>query len=525
MAAKRISMSRIKQLIHFHQQKKGKKEIARLMGISKTTVKKYLNTFSSLEYSTEDLLKKEDHELEKILSGRRPTQESARYKNFKDRLDYFKEELKRKYVTRQQLWIEYRKVNGDGYEYAQFCRLLRRYIKTPRISMVIDHDPGDQLYIDFAGKTWEVYDKLFGLDANKKQLFIANLGYSQLGYVEAVDSQTTEDFIDALRRCLEYFGGVPRCIIPDNLKAAVIKTDRYEPQLNKVLEDFANHYGTTIIPARVRKPQDKALVENMVKHTYYKIWAPLRDRKFFSLDELNDAIQEKLEDYNKAPFQRKSCSRQSLFDEDEKHLLTVLPQQKFELKKYRRLQVQKNSHIYLSEDKHYYSVPYAYISKKVKVIYTNGLVSIYFNYEQVAVHQRNRKAHYYTSRKEHLPSYFEDYKDRSPEFYKKWAAFQSKEVQQIIDKIFDECQHPEQAYRSCDGIKHLAKKIDKSIFIKACQIAVAYQCYSYGFIKKLIQNGMTDQELPQEKSVEDQSQTCIDQQHENIRGKKYYQNQ
>ena len=146
-----------------------------------------------------------------------------------------------------------------------------------------DNDPGDQLYIDFAGKTWDVYDNMFGVESSKKQVFVANLGYSQYGYVEVVDSQTTEDFIGALRRCLEYLGGVPKCIVPDNLKAAVIKTDRYEPVLNRVLEDFANHYGTTILPTRSRKPKDKALVENMVKHVYSKIRGPLRDRKFFSL--------------------------------------------------------------------------------------------------------------------------------------------------------------------------------------------------------------------------------------------------
>ena len=529
MAAKSVSMSTIKQLLRLHDQKKGKKEIARLLGISRNTVKKYLHTFSGLKFSIEELLTKEEMELTRLVKEQNPVEESERYKAFIEQLEYYKTELKREYVTRKLLWIEYRKRHPKGYEYAQFCRHLSECLKASEVAMVIHHDPGDQLYIDFVGKTWEVYDNLFGVESSKKQVFVANLGYSQYGYVEVVDSQTTEDFIGALRRCLEYLGGVPKCIVPDNLKSAVIKTDRYEPVLNRVLEDFSNHYGTTILPARSRKPKDKALVENMVKHVYSKIRGPLRDRKFFSLSELNEAIHEKLEDYNREPFQRKSTSRQFLFENEEKQLLLPLAKQKFELKKYRRVLVQKNSHIYLSEDQHYYSAPYAYLGKKVKVIYTSSLVSIYFNYSQIAVHQRNRKPHYYTSRREHLPSHFNDYKDRSPEYYKKWAVTQAIEVRQVVDKIFAGRHHPEQAYRTCEGIKHLAKKIDQSIFVKACQIAVAYQCYNYSFIKALIENRMTDQELPEGNcNTNKTSSTPMDIEvvkHENIRGKQYYQNQ
>jgi transposase len=525
MAAKQINMSTIKQLLLLHNQQKGKKEIARLLGISKNTVKKYLTTFSSLNHPIKDLLLKDAEALALLLNGEERQDESVRYKNLIEDIDYFKTELRRHNVTRKLLWIEYRKRHSGGYEYAQFCHHLRQNIKSTQVSMVINHDPGEQLYIDFAGKTWPVYDQEFGNGYSKKQLFIANLGYSQYGYVEAVATQKVEDFIAALRRCLEYFGGSPKSIIPDNLKSAVIKTDRYEPSLNKVLEDFGNHYSTTIIPARSAKPKDKALVENMVKHVYAGIWGPVRDRKYFTLSELNDAIKEGLEEYNSKKFQRKEDSRLSLFESDEKQLLIPLPDTKFELKKYRQLQVQKNSHIYLNEDKHYYSIPYAYIGKKTKVIYTNSLVSIYYKFVQVAVHQRNRKPHYYTTLQEHLPSHFNDYKDRSPDYYKKWAQNQSVATQEIIDKIFSSRLHPEQAYRTCDGIKHLAKKIDKNVFAKACQIAVAYQSYSYTFIKSLIENGMTNQELPDTDLCNNETKIGNVQDHENMRGSKYYQNQ
>lgn len=522
MAAKRINMSKIKQVLLLYREKKGKREIARIIGISKNTVKKYIDIVSSLEYSLPELLSKDEEELARLISLNDKKEESNRYKNFEENLDYYKKELGRHCVSRKLLWLEYRKSEPEGYEYAQFCHHLRQSIKSGKVSMIINHNPGEQLYVDFAGKTWPVHDQQFGVKSSKKQLFIANLGYSQYGYVEAVDSQKVEDFIAALRRCLEYFGGAPKSIIPDNLKSAVIKTDRYEPTLNRVLEDFGNHYSTTIIPARSAKPKDKALVENMVKHVYWSIWGPLRNHKFYTLPELNESIREGLEGYNNEKFQRRKESRQSLFDVDEKHLLIPLPSNKFELKKYRRLQVQKNSHVYLSEDQHYYSVPHVLMGKKVKVIYTNSLVTIYFNYAQIAMHQRNRKPHYYTTRKEHLPSHFNDYKDRSPEYYTKWAATQSVATQKIIDKIFTNRHHPEQAYRTCDGIKHLAKKVDKLTFAKACQIAIAYQCYSYTFIKTLIDNSMTDQDFSQADDPDKYTPTNIAQNHENIRGSKYY---
>ena len=382
----------------------------------------------------------------------------------------------------------------------------------------MEHKKGDKLYIDFAGDTWTVYEGLFN-EPSEKQLFVASLGYSNYAYVEAVDSQRVEDFIGALVRSLEYFGAVPAAIVPDDLKSAVIQTDRYEPELNKVLEDFANHYGTTIVPARVAKPQDKSLAENLVKHAYASIKAPLRDRKFYSLAELNEAIRDGLEQYNSTPFQRRSGSRQSNYEE-EKADMGLLPEDRFEILKYRRLKVQKNSHILLSEDDHYYSVPYAYLGKKVRVIYTNSLVKVYFNYGLIAMHVRNRKAYYYTTKSEHLPSHYQDYKDRSPDYYKKWAATQSEYTQQIIDKVLSTRQHPEQAYRTCEGIRHLSKKTDKDTYDKACQIACECQCYQYTFIKTLIENGMTDQDLN-----EPTTPPRIKQDHPNIRGKQYYQNQ
>ena len=518
MAAKTISMSTLKQVLRLSSQGKSIKYIARTVGLSRNTVKKYLRLCEICELPKDQILGCEDEELKLLINPGAKANKSDRYQNFKEQLDYLLKELKRPHVTRRLLWIEYKKQYPSGYERSQFCYHLHEAEKSQQVSMVISHAPGDMLFVDFAGKTWKVHDGQDG-QPSEKQVFIATLGYSQYSYVEAVDSQRTEDFIAALSRCLHYYGGVPKAIVPDNLKAAVIKTDRFEPKLNRVLEDFANHYGTTILPARSAKPKDKALVENMVKHSYSHIYGPLRNQKFYDLNDLNEAIAGQLTVYNEKRFHGRDYSRYERFITQEKPSLSSMPPYVFQLKKYRRLKVQKNAHILLSEDHHYYSVPYAYIGKRTQVIYTHSTVSVYFQSKIIASHVRNKRPYGYTSVAEHLPSHFQNYKDRSPDYYLKWAATKNPDILLIIQKVLAQRKHPEQTYRTCDGIKHLAAKTNESVFNNACRIAVEYGCYQYGFIKTLIENGMTDQVL------EHNTQTSAIADHKNIRGKQYYQNQ
>jgi hypothetical protein len=292
---------------------------------------------------------------------------------------------------------------------------------------------------------------------------------------------------------MAFFGGVPQGIVPDNLKSAVIKSDRYEPDINQLLEDFANHYGTTIIPTRVASPKDKALAESMVKHTYLKIYAPLRNREFYSLSDLNTAIREKLASYHTGKFQGRDYSRQELFEKEKGHLqeLTELP---FEIKKRRTVTVQKNCHIFLSEDKHYYSVPYQWVGQKARIVYTLTKVDVFIGLKQVASHQRKYALHKYSTIKEHLPSHLQHYSDRSPDYYKKRAMQIAPEVYDVITEVLARRNHPEQAYKSCDGIFSLGRKVEKTVFINACKIAAQTGEFSYSFIKQIILNGMAHQE-------------------------------
>ncbi len=516
MARKPKTTGMIKQIYRLHSQGKGKKTISRELGVSKNTVKKYLAILESLPAQKEDLLKQEDEVLGQYVHSSGRQKEDRRYHYLVSHMDYFFRELQRPGVTRWLLWKEYRQKEIHGYSYSQFCWHLQQWAKKRQVSLPQDHAPGDLLYIDFAGRTFPYVDRDTG-EIKQAQVFVGVLGYSQYSYIEAIESQKTQDFIRALSNCLHYFGGVPKGIVPDNLKSAVIKTDRYEPKLNKVLEDFANHYGTAIIPARSRKPKDKSLAETFVSHSYSHIYAPLRDREFHSIGEINEAFKEKLELYNQRRFQRSDNTRASLYESEEKPHLQDLPGERFQIKKYRELKVQPNIHILLYEDKHYYSAPFRYVGEKVRVIYTNRVVDIYYKGEKIASHLRDRSPNRYTTVKEHMPSHYQKYLERSPEYYLSWARNQSREVEQVVETVLSTRPHPEQAYKSCDGIKALARKSGQEKLIRACRKAIEVNACSYTFLKRVIENGMLEVDDKGEKALQKQLPF-----HSNIRGADYY---
>ena len=491
MAGKPKRMGHIKQLIRLHGQGLGKKTIARRLGMSKNTVKAYLQKIETGEFGAESLLSLDEPVLEGKLFAGNPSYKQDRYDGIKDELAYFSRELEKVGVTRRVLWDEYRQSNPDGYGYTQFCHHLGQYMMAKNPSMVLQHKAGEKLFIDFAGKKLSYVDRETG-EVIECQVFVACLPYSDYSFAMAVHTQGIGDFIYALSCCLSQLGGVPLTLVPDNLKAAIIKADRYEPDVNQVLEDFANHYNTTVTPARARKPQDKALVENQVKLIYIRVYAKLRNQQFFDLQSLNKAISERVNEHNQTRMQQKEYCRQEKFLSDEKHILSPLPATAFEIKYYKQLKVAKNNHIYLSTDKHYYSVPYAHIGGKAKVIYTHSMVRIYVKGQQVAIHQRNYKTGGYSTSKEHLCSQHRHYLDRSPEYYKKKALEKSNVFYQVVEKLFDQDKYPEQLYRTCDGLLGLQRKTDETQFEKACNMALEYGNCSYGFIQNIIKNKMTE---------------------------------
>lgn len=513
MAGKTKPMSQIKQLLQLHKRGESKRSMARILGMSRNTVKAYLNKLSVAGQNIDELLALENPVLEKQFHIGNPAYKEDRYEYLKSRLDYYTAELEKVGVTRQLLWEEYKRDYPGGYKRSQFFYHLSQHQKAANPSMVLTHKPGEKLFIDFAGKKLSYIDQSTG-ELIECSVFVACLPYSDYGFALAVHNQSVEEFLYALEQCLRFIGGVPQILVPDNLKSAVIKADRYEPSINTALNDFANHYGSTVIPTRAVKPKDKALVENQVKLVYSRVFAKIRNHHFFSLPDLNKAISEKMVAHNQTRMQNKPYCREEKFLADEKHQLNMLPQESFELKYYKTYKVQQNNHIQLGEDNHFYSVPYHHIGKKAKVIYTRSMVRIYIDGKCVAKHRRNRTRNGYTTVKDHLCSTHQYYLNRSPGYYVRRARQCSEELYHFTQGLFDQRRPPEQLYRTCDGVLSLYKKTDKEKFKKACSLAITHKKYSYGFILRVINNDSLHQDLTQ------QSKSLPA--HKNIRGEQYY---
>ena len=515
MAGKPKPMSQIKQLLRLHQQSSSIKSIARKTGLSRNTIKSYLSKLKGLKMDIPELLELEYPVLEAKFHAGNPDYKDPRYDQLKSRLDYFAKELTTGVgITKHLLWEEYREVVSPAYGYSQFCYHLSQYMLARKPSMVVPHKPADQLYMDFAGKTMSYTDPATG-EVISCQVFVACLPYSDYAFAMAVPSQNLSDFIYALGCCLQDLRGVPAALVPDNLKSAVTKANNYEPDINRALEDFANHYGCAVVPARAAHPKDKALVENQVRLIYNRVYARLRKQQFFCLSSLNKAIRKMVKRHNQTRMQQKPYSREECFLAEEKHLLSPLPDTAYEIKHYKELKVGVNNHVLIWHDKHYYSAPYQLIGTKVKVVLTRSMVRIYSKGKLVASHIRSYQRGKYTTVKEHLCSHHQHYLSRSPEYYKKKAKAYSQTLYHLFELIFAQDRHPEQLYKSCDGILSYSRKTDKEVFDKACKLAIDHQNYSYSFVRNIITNKMTDQnpETPPEKPLP---------KHGNIRGKEYF---
>ena len=507
-------MSKIRQLLQLFAQGRSKLSISRSTGISRNTVKKYLQEFNASGLSFSEINQLNDKDIEELFSKEEQP--------FKDKLKTLlllfpsiDKDLKRKGVTRQLCWEEYILKHPDGYSISQFKHHFHLWKSQVNPVMRMEHKVGDKLYVDFAGDKLSIVDQQTG-EIQWVEVFVAILGASQLTYVEAVMSQQKEDFIGACQNALHYFGGVPLAIVPDNLKSAVTKSSKYEPVINETFAHFAQHYGTTILPARSYKPRDKALVENAVKLMYTRIYARIRKNVYFTLEELNAAILLALELHNDLPLKGRNYSRRQQFEEIERASLLPLPTIPYEIKKHLYVTVMKNGHVSLNVDKHYYSVPYRFIGKKVKLMYSQSVVEVYYNFERIALHTRLKSPYNYTTEKDHMASSHRFVSDWTPERFISWADSIHEDVRFYILKILDRKQHPEQAYKSCIGILSFAKKVGNERLISACQRALGYELYNYKTIQKILEKGLESQE--------DEPITPTQMpEHENIRGEEYYQ--
>lgn len=493
MANNPIGMREVRELLrlYFKQGLSGRKA-AKVAGIGKTAASQYIAGFKSSGISISAISGMNDSELINLINIRKKTQ-NPRYTVLEKLFPDIERDLKKVGVTLHLLWEEYRQTHKDGYGYSQFCHHYHHWRKESKVSMHMEHRAGDKLFVDFAGKKLYVTDPATG-EQEACEVFVSVLGCSQLSYIEAVPSQKKEDWIAVNQNALQFYGGAPAAIVPDCLRSAVSKAHRYEPKVNQTYQDFAAHYQTVILPARALHPKDKSLAENFVRLAYQRIYAPLRNEVFYSLEELNQALWEKLDQHNRKNFQHKPYSRQNLFDQVERQELKSLPTARYELKHFCQLKVQYNHHIYLKADKHYYSIPFKYTGKRVKVIYTLSHVEAYYDNQRIALHQRNRRPYGYTTKKEHRPAHHQFQAEWTSERFISWGPSIGPEVEQLIAKIFDSRPHPEQAYRSCMGLLNLAKKHPGPAYRKACKKALGMNCLQYKFIKNMLDNKTFDVE-------------------------------
>lgn len=506
-------MSKVRQVLKLYFQGIGKKKIANRLAVSKNTVKIYLERFHTLKITADDIAKISDYDLHQLFH---PPLELAISDRFKILHAFFPEverQMRKRGMTIAQQYRVYKTSHPGGYSDTQFYLYYRNWCRKIKPTMHIEHKVADKMYVDFAGGLLPYADTDTG-ELKKAQVFVAILGWSQYAYVEAVRDQTVEEFITACENALHYFNGVPLAVVPDNLKSAVFKASKYEPTLNENFKAFADHYGIAILPARARKPQDKAHVENMVKLSYQRIYTQIPEYPILSLEELNKTIQEHLRASNDTVLTGMDCSRTDRW-KIEQLSLQSLAVSRYEMRKIKQVTVMKNGHIYLNEDQHYYSVPYTLIGKKLKLQYSRGVIELYYNYELVASHKRVRSPHNYTTEPSHMSAHHQFVTEWSPSFFIERANEIDPIVSYYVSQVLQKKQHPEQGYKSCQGILSFAKRVGKERLIKACKRAHEIGYYNYKIIEDILKKNLD--------IYDDDTSVAPMPAHQNIRGSNYYQ--
>ncbi len=432
---------------------------------------------------------------------------------------YIHKELKRKSVTLMLLWTEHQAKYPRCLGYSQFCKRYGDWNKHLDVWMRQTHKAGEKLFVDYAGQTMPVVvDNRTG-EVREAQIFVATLGASNFTYAEATWTQTLPDWINSHVRTFEFFQGCTELVIPDNLRSGVHKSHLYEPDINPTYQDMAEHYNVAIFPARVRKPKDKSKVENGVQQTERMILAALRNRKFFSLSELNQAISGLLDGLNKRPFQKLPGSRLSQFLEIDKPALQPLPAMRYEYAEWKKVKVGFNYHIEVSG--HHYSVPFTLVTKELHVRYDTKIIEVFHQNQRVASHVRNYASHGYTTQAAHMPKKHQKHAEWTPERIASWAKKTGDSTEKLVEAIMNSRAHPQQGFRSCLGVLKLAKRYGAERLELACKRALAIGAHSFQSVESILKNNLDQNPVPENSTP--LNEKPIPEDHENVRGKTYFQ--
>lgn len=511
MAQKPIAMEQLKQVLQLSRDGVSIREIARRVGISRNSIRKYLFRFKA----EEDTL---DHGLAaKAYSNDLLEREAERVRQVTIHFSTAGAELSKTGVTRQLLWQEYLLQHPDGYSYSRYCHHLQHYLKNRDLSMHLEYEPGDITMIDYAGKHLHYIDLGTG-ERVKCEVFVAILPFSGLIFCHPAPSQRTDDFAHSINSMAKFYGGVSSTIVCDNMKTAVKRVDRYEPQFTDICLQLSEHYGTTFSATRPYRPRDKAMVERAVNIVYNHVYGPLRNREFTSLSALNEAMQEQLVLLNNKPYKNTPYSRRYFFEQQERSSLKVLPGEPFSSKKVVTLTVQRNYHIQLREDCRYYSVPYQYVGKKVKVLYDSHAVEVYLDHDRIAVHVRKNLNKAYTTLADHMPPHhqrMQQIKGFNRDDLLAQALRVGASTLQAATLMLQNSIYIEQNYKACFGMLMLQKKYGTPRLEAACGRALQGTRVNYSMIKNILERGLDRQlPVPVETTLPD---------HDNIRGKDHYQ--
>ena len=486
------------------------RQIATSVGLSRPAVSNYLRRAEESGLSWPLPADLDDAQLEqRLFPPPRPSNEARPEPDWV----WVHRELKRKGVTRLLLWDEYKAAHPDGYQYTAFCERYQSWRGRVDVVMRQNHRAGEKLFVDYAGQTASVIDPDTG-EVREAQVFVAVLGASNYTYAEATWTQGLEDWIGSHVRALAYFGAVPEIVVPDNLKSSVTKAHRYEPKLNRTYREWGEHYGVGILPARVRKPRDKAKAETGVQVVERWILARLRNRQMFSLGELNELIGELLERLNMRPFQKLPGCRREMFETLDRPAMSALPARPYEYAEWKKVRVNVDYHVEI--DRHYYSAPHALVKKGLDARITANTVELLHKGRRVASHPRSWRRAGHTTVPEHMPRAHRDYVKWTPERLIGWAAQTGPCTAAVVKHIMTTRKYPQQGFRTCLGIIRLGERYGQRRLEAACKRAIALGAYAYKNIESILKNRLENKPLPPSTP----ELPGID--HSNVRGPDYY---
>jgi transposase len=513
-------MRRIREVLRLrHECGLQQRLISASVGISKGSVSDYLARAEAVGLTWAQAAVLDEDEVERRLFtqvGRNePPQRMA------IDFEWVHRELRRTGVTLQLLWVEYRDAaartehGGKPYQYSQFCDLYADFRSKVEVSMRQVHRAGEKAFLDYSGKKPAVIDRATG-EIHDVELFVMVLGASNYTYAEATRTQRTADFVGSTVRALEYFGCAPQILVPDQLRSAVTGPDRYDPEINATYAEMARHYGVAIVPARPRKPKDKAKVEAGVLLAQRWILACLRNRRFFSLEELNDAIAELLERLNARPFQKLDGCRRSAFESIDRPAMKALPASRYEVADWKNARVNIDYHVMY--DDRPYSVPHALVSTQVQVRATVSMVEILHKGRRIVAHRRcwGPKGTP-TTLEEHRPKSHRDYGAWPPSRVVSWAETIGPSAAALVAHILATYPHPEDGYRKCMALIRTSKKYGTARVDAACARAIAIGSPNRKSVEMILKKGLDRAPVP---TANDAPQLLLH--HENVRGSEYF---